>query len=176
MTQYEKLIQSIQKGIGSSLPHYMVEIVVPKITDALIADDKKGGSKLTKEELSRYYYLDKELRHDYEKIIELETQLTHITQMLSDMPKGRADNNKREEILDELTKRKQLYLDKVVVAEQEKNKILQYINGINDPLTRLIIQYRCIDLLSWTKVAHCVGGNNTSDSVRMMFSRHIQKK
>lgn len=130
---------------------------------------------MTKEELSRYYYLNKELRHDYGKIIELETQLTHITQMLSDMPKGRADNDKREEILDELTKIKRLYLNKIILAEQEKVKILQYINSINDPLTRLIIQYRCIDLLPWTKVARCVGGNNTSDSVRMTFNRHIEK-
>lgn len=130
---------------------------------------------MTKEELSRYYYLDKELRHNYNKIIELETQLTHITQVLSDMPKCRAGNDKREEILDELTKIKQLYLDKVAVAEQEKNKILKYINGINDPLVRLIIHYRYIDLFSWSKVAFLVGGNNTPDSVRMLSERYIRK-
>lgn len=38
MTRYEKLIKSIRKGIGSSLPRYTVERVVPKIADALIAD------------------------------------------------------------------------------------------------------------------------------------------
>lgn len=38
MTEREKLIQSIRKGIGSYLPRYTVERVVPKIADALIAD------------------------------------------------------------------------------------------------------------------------------------------
>ena len=38
LTEREKLIQSIRKGIGGSLPRYMVERVVPKMADALIAD------------------------------------------------------------------------------------------------------------------------------------------
>ena len=38
MTQYEKLIKSIRKGIGGSLPRHLTERIVPKIADALIAD------------------------------------------------------------------------------------------------------------------------------------------
>ena len=45
VTQYEKLIQSIRKGIGSSLPRYTVERLAPKIADALIADGVVVGKE-----------------------------------------------------------------------------------------------------------------------------------
>ena len=45
MNEREKLIKSIRKGIGGSLPRYTVERIVPKIADALIAD----GVSLVKE-------------------------------------------------------------------------------------------------------------------------------
>lgn len=130
---------------------------------------------MTKEELNKYYYLKKELVCIEENIVELQTQLTHITQVLSDMPKGQAGSEKKERILDELDRRRTAYLDILESAESEKNNILEYINGISDPLVRLIIRYRYIDLFSWSKVASLVGGNNTADSVRMLSERYIKK-
>ncbi len=128
---------------------------------------------MTKKELSRYYYLKEEIKRDKNEIEKLNTELTHITQMLSDMPKGSSKRERTEEILDELTKRDNLLHEKMVRAEKERNKILQYINGIDDSLIRLIIQYRYLNLLTWTKVAYFVGGNNTPDSVRMLSDRYI---
>ena len=130
---------------------------------------------MTKEELNKYYYLKKEMSCIEHGIIELQTHLTHITQVLSDMPKGQADSEKKERILDELDRRRIAYLDVLKSAEIEKNNILRYISGINDPLVRLIIHYRYIDLFSWSKVASLVGGNNTPDSVRMLSERYIKK-
>ena len=45
MTQYEKLIKSIRKGIGGSLPRHLTERIVPKIADALIADGVVVGKE-----------------------------------------------------------------------------------------------------------------------------------
>lgn len=129
---------------------------------------------MTKKELSRYYYLEREILHDKEEIEELQTQATHITQMLSDMPKGQGNKDKIEKIVAELVERDALLHEKKAKAEHARNEILQYINDIDDPLIRLIIQYRYVNLLSWTKVAYFVGGNNTPDGVRMLSDRYIR--
>jgi len=128
---------------------------------------------MTKKELSQYYYLEQEIKHDRNEIEKLNTELTHITQMLSDMPKGSPKRDRIDEIIDELTRRGKLLHEKIAKAEKERNKILQYINDIDDSLIRLIIQYRYLNLLTWPKVAYFVGGNNTPDSVRMLSDRYI---
>lgn len=128
---------------------------------------------MTKKELSRYYYLEKEIRHDREEIEELNAKLTHITQVLSDAPKGSPQRDKIDKIIDELAERDNLLHVKIINAEKERNRILRYINDIDDSLIRLIIQYRYLNLLTWVKVAYFVGGNNSPDSVRMLSDRYI---
>ena len=128
---------------------------------------------MAREGLSRYYYLEKEIKRDKEEIIELETQLTHITQTPSDMPKSKGQNDKMDRLMSILIERKELLGDKILRAEEERNRILKYINSIDDSLIRLIIQYRFLNLLPWAKVAYFVGGNNTEESVRKMFERYI---
>lgn len=128
---------------------------------------------MTKKELSKYYYLEREIRRDREDIEELNTKLTHITHVLSDMSKGQGQNDRIDKIIAELIERDTLLHNKMAKAETERNRILQYINGIDDPLIRLIIQYRYLNLLTWVKVAYFVGGNNTPDSVRMLSDRYI---
>ena len=58
----------------------------------------------------------------------------------------------------------------------ERNKIMQFINTIDDSIMRQIIFYRDISLLPWRIVAREVGGDNTTDSVRMMHNRFFEKK
>lgn len=128
---------------------------------------------MTKKELSRYYYLEKEIKRDREEIEQLNAKLTHITQVLSDMPKGSPQRDRIDEIIDDLAERDNLLHKKIAQAEKERNRILEYINRIDDSLIRLIIQYRYINLLTWAKVAYFVGGNNTPDGVRMMSDRYI---
>ena len=117
--------------------------------------------------------MEKEIKRDREEIAEIETKLTHITQVLSDMPKGTPQRDRIDEMIDDLAERDNLLHEKIAKAEKERNIILQYINSIDDSLIRLIIQYRYINLLTWTKVAYFVGGNNTPDGVRMLSDRYI---
>lgn len=55
----------------------------------------------------------------------------------------------------------------------ELQKMTEYIEGIDDPLMRQIMQYRHINGLSWERVAVLIGGGNTADSVRMAHDRYL---
>lgn len=57
--------------------------------------------------------------------------------------------------------------------EKHKEEVYRYIATVDDSILRQIIKYRCIDLMSWAKVARMIGGGNTADGLRMMFNRSI---
>lgn len=55
-------------------------------------------------------------------------------------------------------------------------EIVKYISGIKDSTIRQIVFLRCVKLKSWVSIAMVVGGNNTADSVRMMYKRFLKKE
>lgn len=54
-------------------------------------------------------------------------------------------------------------------------EITEYIAILDDPLLRMIINYRCVEFMSWNQVAMKIGGGNTDDSVKKYFYRNIPK-
>lgn len=60
-------------------------------------------------------------------------------------------------------------------AEITRKNIIIYIATLEDSCTRQLINYRCLELLSWPEIAKRIGGNNTADSLRMQFNRMFEK-
>ena len=62
-----------------------------------------------------------------------------------------------------------------LLAEQEKEaeRIMEWIETLEDPLIKVIMHARYIRGKSWTAVAMAVGGGNTPDSIRMLHNRYL---
>jgi len=58
-------------------------------------------------------------------------------------------------------------------ALMERLAIEQFIDSIEDSLTRTIFEERYIQGRSWSPVAKAAGGANTRDSVRMIAKRFL---
>lgn len=56
-----------------------------------------------------------------------------------------------------------------------KDKAQDFINGIEDSLTRQIISLRYISCLSWYEIADKIGGSASADSVRKISERYFKK-
>lgn len=50
-----------------------------------------------------------------------------------------------------------------------------FIRGIEDNQTRLIFRLRFMRGYTWKRIARTIGGGNTADSVRKMYSRYFEK-
>lgn len=48
------------------------------------------------------------------------------------------------------------------------------ISELTDPILKLAIFYHCINLYSWNDTAAKIGGNQTAEGVRKMYSRFLQ--
>lgn len=133
---------------------------------------------MNREQLSRVYYLTKELEMWERKMRELEAGSGIGSPVISGMPFANTNltsDPTASEAMD-LTKIKETALavrEELIHSIQEINA---YIASLDDPLLRLIINYRCIETLSWNQIALKIGGGNTAKGVQMYFYRKVPKK
>lgn len=66
------------------------------------------------------------------------------------------------------------YSRQIELRQQKAEEIEDYISSIDDSLVRQIVRLRFIDGLSWTAVAHRIGGGNTENSVKVVFHRYLK--
>ena len=55
-----------------------------------------------------------------------------------------------------------------------KERAMNFINSIEDSLTRQVFYYRFVKSLPWKRVAYMTGGCNTEESVRKIAERYLK--
>ena len=129
---------------------------------------------MTKSDLEQIYYLNREL-----KMWETELERVRCTSLVgSPLP----SNSHGTGVLDKVADRAEriIELENRIIAKRDeiqrlRDEAVEYIYSIPDSLTRQIIYYRCVSLMSWRRVAYEVGGNNTPDGVRMIYNRFMER-
>ena len=129
---------------------------------------------MTKSDLEQIYYLNREL-----KMWETELERVRCKSLVGSPLPG---NSHGSGVSDKVADRAEriIELENRIIAKRDEIQRLQdeaiaYIESIPDSLTRQIIYYRCVSLMSWRRVAYEVGGNNTPDGVRMIYNRFMER-
>ena len=130
---------------------------------------------MTRRELSQLYYLRREINSDRERLAKLEAAATSTSPSSSGMPGGKGNVTDRTSIAVEIAELKSLIYEKICREEKELLRLMNYISGIEDSLTRQILTARFINNLSWTAVAIRVGGGNTATTVRQRCNRFLRQ-
>ena len=107
---------------------------------------------MTEKELSRYYYLKKEIKDLEDRIETIGVGVGSIK--ITDMPKN---NIKTCSIQEKILELKEKWMDARISALEEYIKIENYIANIEDLEIKQIIRYRFLDLLSWEQIALKLG-------------------
>lgn len=130
---------------------------------------------MTKQELEQIYYLNRELKMWEDELARLRGRsLVQSPQGNGSHGSGVADKvAQRAEHIIELEQRIQAKRDEI---QSMRDKAIDYITTIPDSLTRQIVYYRCVSLFSWRRVAYEVGGNNTEENVRKIYTRFFDKQ
>ena len=127
---------------------------------------------MTKSDLEQIYYLNREL-----KLWETELERVRCKSLVGSPLPG---NSHGSGVSDKVADRAEriIELENRIIAKRDeiqrlRDEAVEYIYGIPDSLTRQIIYYRCVSLMSWRRVAYEFGGNNTPDGVRMIYNRFM---
>lgn len=143
---------------------------------------------ISKEILTQYSDLQHECKEVREKIEKLEKQIDRIEKDGNVIDKVRGGDGGLQSFKIEgfpypeySRKKTLLYARKATLSELEMelletlNEVEAFIASVKDSHMRRIISLRVVDGLSWNKVADCIGGGNTEDSIRMSFNRFMEK-
>ena len=130
---------------------------------------------MTLKELSRLYYLNREIEMDQRRLRELEAKALPGAQVITGMPHGTGVVDKVGGCAAEIADLRGIIEVKHQQCLYERSRLERYIAGIDDSLLRQIFTYRFVNGLPWLQVAACIGGGNTADSVRVACNRYIEK-
>ncbi len=130
---------------------------------------------MTKEELEQIPYLNRELKMWERELAELRAQSLVCSPQMSAA--------RSEGISDKVGDRAQRTADLEALIEAKREEIqdardraVRYITDIPDSLTRMVVYYHCVSLMSWRRVAYEVGGANTEESVRKIYKRFFDRQ
>ena len=130
---------------------------------------------MTKAELEQIYYLNREL-----KLWETELERVRCKSLVgSPLPSNSHGSGVSDKVADRAERI--IELENRIIAKRDeiqrlRDEAVEYIYSIPDSLTRQIIYYRCVSLMSWRRVAYEVGGYNTAESVRKIYDRFFEKQ
>lgn len=128
---------------------------------------------MTKKELSQLYNLGEEIKAKEEQLEQLKAIAESTTSQLSDMPHGSGVSDKIGKTVAEIADIKSLIQLKIQEYWHEYNRLMRYINDIDDSLVRQIMTMRHINGMTWNAIANTIGGN-TEDSIRKMHDRYLK--
>jgi len=110
---------------------------------------------MTKEELSSYYYLKKEIIQIEERIKEIDDTFLSANR-INGMRYEKRLSNPQEQRMILIEKYDKRLEEKKDEALKELMKIENFIDSINDPEIRMIFRYRYIELMEWNKIVMLV--------------------
>lgn len=130
---------------------------------------------MNKEELSKLYWLNREIALEKRRLEELEAAAESCTAKISGLPHVTGDSRKSENMAILIAEQRDLVELKIRQSVIEYNRLNRYIASVEDPLLRNILTLRFVNGLPWLQVAMRLGGGNTAASTRMICERFLKK-
>ena len=113
---------------------------------------------MNEKKLSRFYWLQKEIKDLEERIAILDSGVSAIKYDSLSVSGSKHIDTLQERI----TELKETWMDKRVSALEEYIKIEKYILSVPDEELRLIMRYRFMDLMKWEQIGDKMGYDRTS--------------
>lgn len=130
---------------------------------------------MTREELSRLYWLNRRIAFDRERLEELEAAAENVTAKISGLPHAPADPHNAENIKIAVAEQRELVELQVRQSVIEYQRLTRWLSEVEDPLIYQILYARYVAGKSWLQVAMKIGGGNTEQSVRHLARRYVEK-
>lgn len=128
---------------------------------------------MTIKELSELHNLNREIDALIRRIKELKMRALPGAARVTDMPRSVVTSDITAEIAVEIAEAKARLEADIKRRRYERARLEYYIASVTDSRVRQIMRYRFVDGLSWTAVAHRMGGGNTASGCLMNVKRYL---
>jgi len=111
-----------------------------------------------------------EIKRIKRKLDLLEARALNVTSQLTGMPRG--GNSDRDAVLASLADTTGEYYRRLAEAEQHELEVLQFIDGIPEPMYRIILRLRYVDCRRWPSVLRELQKTGNDIEQAWMFRLH----
>ncbi|MDL2287585.1 hypothetical protein LJB90_03395 [Eubacteriales bacterium OttesenSCG-928-G02] len=130
---------------------------------------------MTLRELSQLYYLNREIELDKSRIEELRAKAEDASRPITGMPGSRKTDNRVERYVAELVDLEAIIAAKQVQCVHEHNRLVRYIDDIDDSLTRQVFKLRFEKGLTWQEIAAKTGHKHSWKGLSNICYRYLKK-
>lgn len=130
---------------------------------------------MTRKDLEKIYWLKRELKMWEERLHELEADMSPDTPAPDGMPHSvtNAIKSPTEDKAIVIADHIAIISGKAAELRMTIKEVETFIAGIDDPLIRQIVDYRCVKCMQWEEVAEKLGKNYPSERARQIYHRFV---
>ena len=161
--------RAMEKRINGGITVGEAEIREKPDVEKVRTENPDRGA-VTREELSQLYFLRREIEGQKQRIKELRNTLK--SPALSGMPRGGDVSDPVARTVELIEKQEQILIESVEKCVRQQNRLLGFIQSVEDSRMRQILQYRHLDGLNWVQVACRM--SVTPESVKMAYKRFFE--
>ena len=132
---------------------------------------------MTRKDLEKIYWLKRELKMWEDRLHELEADMAPDTPPNDGMPHSvtNAIKSPTEDKAIAIADHYSIIAGKAAELRFTIKEVEQFIAGIDDPISKQIIEYRCVKLRTWDEVADIMGSDYyTAENVRQIYHRFVK--
>ena len=129
---------------------------------------------MTKKELSQIYYLLGEVKMWQRELAKMQCESAIKPQQITDMPRGSGTSDPTARTVTSIIHIEQIIEGKLAEIQIQRERIIKYIDGIEDSFMRQIMFYRHVSCMKWDEVAAHIGGDNTKETTRKAHDRFLE--
>ena len=97
------------------------------------------------------------------------------SQKITGMPFGTGLSDKVANMACDIAETELIIKGKLAEVQQQRKKIIDFINSVDDSFMRQIIFLRNVSCMSWEDVAREIGGNNKGESIKKKYYRYFEE-
>ena len=132
---------------------------------------------MTRKDLEKIYWLKRELKMWEDRLHELEADMAPDTPPNDGMPHSVTNTIKSptEDKAIQIADHYSIIAGKAAELRFTIKEVEAFITSIDDPISKQIVEYRCVKLQSWDEVAETMGSNYyTAENVRQIYHRFVK--
>ena len=129
---------------------------------------------MTVYDLQQLAYLEQLIKCEQDRLDELRDQAGLHSPGFSDMPRAPGAKDKLGELVPKIVDQEAEIEESIRKYSLAKERILRFINRIQNPRVKLIMIKRFINQQSWPDIANDIGGKETEYSVKHIVYRYLE--
>lgn len=129
---------------------------------------------MTKQQLEQIYYTAREL-HMWERELERLKARSSVSSPQPHVGSGSGVSDPTAQKTEHVITLENKIQELQTKLQAERDEAVQFIMTIPNSVARMVVYYRCVSLMNWRRVAYEIGGGNTEESVRKIYTRFCDK-